>query len=126
MTIKVERKRQDLTKRTKTFARRTRDFVRCLPPSPVTCEYGKQLLRAAGSVAANYNEAFYSFGLRDFVYRIKLTRKESNESLIWLDLLDIGLEESLEQERHWLLNEATELMKIFTAIAKKIDPHRPS
>ena len=125
MTISTE-KRQDLRGRTRIFAKRVRDFVRKLPNSSVTQEYGRQLLRSSGSVAANCNEAFYAFSRPEFVYRIKITRKESNESLIWLELLEIGLQQPLEAERKQLIIEADELMSIFTSIAKKVDRVRTS
>ena len=46
--------------------------------------------------------------------RIKICRKESKESIYWLKLLDV--QESQETERNTLIQEATELMKIFGAI----------
>lgn len=50
--------------------------------------------------------------------RIKICRKESNESIYWLKLFDIS-EGTIDEERQVLVNEATELMKIFGAIVEK-------
>ncbi|UCC16207.1 MAG: four helix bundle protein [Dehalococcoidales bacterium] len=50
--------------------------------------------------------------------RIKICRKEAKESIYWLKLLEID-ENSLESKRQSLINEFTELMKIFGAIVEK-------
>ncbi len=47
--------------------------------------------------------------------RIKICRKETKESIYWLKLVNINLED----ERKILITEATELMKIFGAILEK-------
>ncbi len=43
-------------------------------------EDGKQVVRASGSVGANYIEANESLSKKDFVMRIKICRKEAKES----------------------------------------------
>ena len=45
-------------------------------------EDGKQLIRASGSVGANYIEANESLNKKDFIMRIKVCRKEAKESLV--------------------------------------------
>jgi four helix bundle protein len=44
--------------------------------------------------------------------RVKICRKEAKESRYWLRLIEIRREDS-EKRRQLLINEATELMKIF-------------
>jgi len=107
-------KQYDLEERTFKFAKDTRKFVKKLPKSLSYMEDSKQLIRSSGSVAANYIEANDSLSKKDFIMRIKICRKESKESILWLRLIDISLE-----ERDNLLQEATEIMKIFGAILKK-------
>ncbi len=51
--------------------------------------------------------------------RIKSSRKEARETRYWLRLLDTGTDASVEAERSKLIQEATELMKIFGAILRK-------
>ena len=82
-------------------------------------EDSKQLVRASGSVAANYLEAQEGLSRKDFFYRIKVCRKESRESNLWLRLLDTGNDVEIESERIWLANEADELKRIFSSIAGK-------
>jgi len=52
--------------------------------------------------------------------RIKISRKESKESKLWLRLVFTNDNETLEKERMGLIQEATELMNIFGSILKKI------
>lgn len=72
------------------------------------------MTRSSGSVGANYIEGNEALGKKNFLMRIKICRKESKESIYWLKLLDV--QESQETERNTLIQEATELMKIFGAI----------
>ena len=50
-------KQYDLEDRTLVFAQRVRDFVKKLQKTVANIEDGKQLVRASGSVGANYIEA---------------------------------------------------------------------
>jgi len=51
--------------------------------------------------------------------RIKISRKESKESRHWLRLIDIGDDNELSRERDDLVQESTELMRIFASILRK-------
>jgi len=119
MGEKVERKTYDLEDRTKEFARNVRNFIKKLPKTIANIEDGKQLVRSSGSVAANYIEANESLSKKDFVMRVKISRKEAKESRLWLELVDCGNAESLDKERKALLQEATELMMIMSSIMRK-------
>jgi four helix bundle protein len=68
----------DLEERTFEFARRTRAFVKRLPRTVCNFEDVKQLVRASGSVGANYIEANECLGKKDFGMRVKISRKEAN------------------------------------------------
>ena len=56
---------------------------------------------------------------KDFRHRIRISRKESKETRYWLRLLDCHEDQALNNERSKLVQESTELMKIFGAILKK-------
>ena len=107
----------DLEERTYRFASGCSEFVEKVPKTISNVEYGTQLVRASGSVAGNYIEANESLSKKDFVFRIKICRKESKESRLWIRLLRCP--EAMQEERRWLFGEATELMKIFGAILTK-------
>ena len=87
-----------------------------LPRGIANTEIAKQLIRSSGSIGANYIEANESLSKKDFLMRIKISRKESKESIYWLKLVET---KDQEKSRESLIGEATELMKIFGSIAEK-------
>jgi len=111
-------KRYDLEERTFKFANDVRNFVKLLPKSTANTEDIKQVVRSSGSVGANYIEANEAVSKKDFLLRIKISRKEAKESKFWLDLLDTGGDERLERLREKLVQETVELMKIFSSIMR--------
>ncbi len=112
-------KQYDLEDRTFEFARDVRAFVKVLPKTLSNIEDGKQLIRSSGSVGANYIEANESLSKKDFIMRIKISRKEAKESQYWLKLMDIDNNTDLGNKRIKLQKEAKELTNIFGAILKK-------
>jgi len=116
----VQKTRYDLEARTLLFANSVRDFVRTIPASPLVTDDIRQLLRASGSVGANYIEANDCLGKKDFRMRIKICRKEAKESRYWLHL--IQTDGKLQEERKRLIDESTQLMSIFGAILRNTDP----
>jgi len=108
----------DLEDRTFAFARRVRAFLKTLPRTLTNTEDARQLTRASGSVGANYIEASEAVSKRDFVLRIKICRKEAKEARYWLRLVDIGENRAAASERDALVQEATELPRIFGAILR--------
>ena len=126
MTSEERGNRYDLEERTYAFARHVVRLVRRLPRDIANVELAKQLVRAAGSVGANYIEANEALSRKDFAYRIKVCRKEAKESRYWLRLLELPPHE-LEAERRALAQEAAELTLIFAAILRKTGhPARPT
>ena len=107
----------DLEDRTFRFAKRTSDFVEKLQKTLSNIEYGRQLVRSSGSVAANYVEANESLSKKDFIMRVKICRKEAKESRLWIRL--VRCDEDMKLEQQMLFGESTELMKIFGAILTK-------
>jgi four helix bundle protein len=110
----------DLEKRTATFSASVRRLVTQLSKTTWNIEDGKQLIRASGSVGANYIEANESLGRKDFVHHLRICRKEVKESRYWLKLVSINNTE-LERERALLIQEATELLHIFNAGIRTIE-----
>lgn len=116
-----DKKKYDLLERTEKFSLRVRDFCLKLKRDIINIEYIRQLVRAAGSVAGNYIEANENLGDGDLRFRIKVCRKESKESQIWLKHVLIYDDKVLEEERKILIQEAFELENIFGAILKKLN-----
>ena len=112
-------KQYDLEERTFKFAKNVRLFIKSLPKTTANFEDGKQLIRSSGSVGANYIEANESLSKKDFLMRIKISRKEAKESRYWLNLIDTLGDKDLEETRKNLEKEASELMMIFSSIMRK-------
>ena len=109
----------DLEERTFQFAKAVRLFVKTLPKTIANIEDGKQLIKASGSVGANYREANEALSKKDFVMRIKICRKEAKESAYWLRLIHETNKLKNADEALHLMQEATELKKIFSSILEK-------
>ncbi|MFP3936982.1 MAG: four helix bundle protein [Phycisphaerae bacterium] len=110
--------RYDLEGRTLAFAREVRAFLKTLVQTPANKEDGRQLLRASGSVGANYIEANEALSKKDFLMRIKISRKEAKECGYWLRLLDLADDTAGERMRCSLVRESQELTNIFGAILR--------
>lgn len=113
------KKPYDLEERTFQFAKAVRIFVKALPKTIANIDDGKQLLRASGSVGANYREANESLGKKDFLMRIKISRKEAKESAYWLRLIHETNNLKNGNDALNLMQEATELTKILSSIVEK-------
>ena len=110
---------KDLRPRTKQFARRIIRLYVALPKTDGAAQVlGKQMLRSGTSAGANYREADRARSKAEFIAKIGDCLKEADETLYWLGLL---LEESFVPARRLqpLVNEANELVAIFTTIAKR-------
>lgn len=83
--MKSGNKKYDLEKQTFVSIKNVIEYVRKLPKGITYSEIGKQLIRSAGSVAANYIEANESLSKKDFIIRIKICKKEAKESHYWLN-----------------------------------------
>lgn len=109
----------DLEERTFKYAQDVFAFIRLCPKTVVNDEVTRQLVRSSGSVGANYIEARESLGKKDLAMRIRICRKEVKESRYWLRLFEIR-GEPVEEKRHALMEESTELLRIFTSIVEKL------
>ncbi len=108
----------DLEERTYLFAKNCRIYVQKLPKTISNLEDGKQLVRSSGSVGANYIEANEKLSDKDFLFRIKISRKEAKESKYWIRLLQ-ELNLNCTENARSLLDEADELRKKFSSIISK-------
>jgi four helix bundle protein len=67
----------DLEERTLRFAKEIIQFVKTLPRALANNEVAKQVIRSSGSIGANYIEANEALSRKDFIMRIKISRKEA-------------------------------------------------
>jgi four helix bundle protein len=110
----------DLEERTFQFAKRIRKWIKKLPHSVANLEDSKQLVRASSSVGANYIEANEALSKKDFIFRLRICRKEAKESAYWTRLIMESNEVTPEEkEGKALYQESVELKKIFSSIISK-------
>lgn len=109
----------DLEERTFQFAKDVRMFMKNLPRTISNFEDGIQLIKSSGSIGANYREANEALSKKDFIMRIKISRKEAKESTYWLRLIFETNEWNSDVEIKRLIKESSELTKILSAIYEK-------
>ena len=78
---------EDLKVRTKQFGLRVIRLVEALPITQTASVIGKQLLRCATSVGANYRAACRSRSKAEFIARLGTVEEEADESIYWLEVL---------------------------------------
>src|SRR5256885_514374 len=79
--------RAEFVARTKQFALAVVSLVEDLPVGRTADVVGKQLLRAATSVAANYRAACRARSRREFIAKMGIVEEEADESQFWIDIL---------------------------------------
>ena len=70
-------------------------------------------------MGANYREANEALSKKDFVMRIKISRKEAKESNYWLRLINETNNLKNADDALYLIQEANELKKILSTILEK-------
>jgi len=108
---------KELQARTKAFALRVIKLVDALPRGTAGWVIGRQLLRSATSVGANYRAACRAQSHAEFAAKLSIVVEEADESLYWLELLQ---ESGLIKPRRLteLLKEANQLVAISVAARK--------
>ena len=115
---------EELRIRTKQFALRVIRLVEALPNTRISNIIGNQLLRSGTSVGVNYRAACRGHSRPDFVSKVGIAIEEADESLYWMEILiESGI---LPEDRlSSLMQEANELIAIFTASVKTVKSNNP-
>ena len=103
--------RDELRQRTKLFALRVIKLYQSMPKTTEAQIIGKQLLRSATSVGANYRAACRARSSAEFYSKISIVIEETDESMFWIEILweaNIIKQELLQN----LYNEGEEILKI--------------
>src|SRR3989442_6363320 len=104
----------EMKSRTRAFALRAIRLVGALPRTPAADVIGKQLLRCATSVGANYRAACRGRSPSEFVAKMGIVEEEADESIYWLELLaDSGIVPRAKLGD--LMGEADQLVRIIVA-----------
>jgi four helix bundle protein len=109
----------NLEERTYQFAKKVRLFIKRVPLTISNKEDIKQLARASVSIGANYIEANEALGKKDFLMRLRISRKEAKESGYFIRLLYETNGPDLENDGTTLHQESIELRNILSAIINK-------
>lgn len=107
--------------RTKKFALRAIRLFQHLPKTDEAKIIGKQLLRSATSVAANYRAACRGRSNNEWYSKLCIVVEEADETQFWTELLiesGIFKEEKVKD----FYSESTELLSLFTTIRKNSKP----
>ena len=107
----------DLKNRTKAYSLSIVRLVQEIPGDKVANVLGRQLLRAATSVGANYRAACRARSTPDFIYKLKIVEEECDESLYWLELMRDAALVSAEKLKP-LLVEGDEILAIIVSSLK--------
>ena len=111
----------DLEERTTEFAKRIIRLCRSVPKDSINNRITGQLAGCTGSVGANYREANDPLGKKDFLQRLRITRKEAKESVHWLIILREANDENFYEEIDACIKEGNELKNIFSSIIIKCE-----
>jgi four helix bundle protein len=108
---------REMQVRTQAFALRVIRLVDTLPRSAAGQVIGRQLLRSATSVGANYRAACRAQSRAEFAAKFSVALEEADETLYWLELLQESA--LIKPERlTGLIKEANELVAISAAARK--------
>ncbi|MSU77859.1 MAG: four helix bundle protein [Gemmataceae bacterium] len=100
--------------RTKEFAKRIIRMCRKLPNSREGWRIGDQIFRSGTSVGANYRAACRGRSRADFIAKLGIVLKETDETLFWLELI-VETEIMDASLLDPLMKECRELLAIFVA-----------
>jgi four helix bundle protein len=104
----------DLKARTKALAVKVVGFVENLERTNSVDIIGKQLVRSATSVAANYRAACRSRSKADFVNKLGIVEEEADETVFWFELL-LDCRKAEQEEVGPMIDEAGQLLRIISA-----------
>jgi four helix bundle protein len=114
----VKKAETDLRDRTKLFALRVIRLYSALPKSTEAQVLGKQVLRSATSVGANYREASRGRSKAEFIAKCGDSLRELEETAYWFELLvESGIVTSAKLEA--LREECEQLIAIFVTVIKR-------
>lgn len=109
----------DLSERTKKFSRDILSLCKKIKLNAVNKNLIDQLIRSSTSVGANYCEANGASSRNDFRNKIHICKKEAQETLYWIELLN-HVEKEYNIEIEGILKECQELVLIFGKISGSV------
>ena len=111
-------------RRTKQAALRAIKVVEALRQSRTADVLGKQLIRCATSVGANYRAACRARSTADMISKLGIVEEEADETLYWLELI-IESELLTETRLQGLMREFDEILAMIVASQKTLRRNNP-
>jgi len=109
----------DLMERLFSFSVDVIKFLRNIPDSPEARVIKHQLIKAATSGGANYEESQAGISKREFKMKVAISLKEMREANYWLRVI-LGVELIKNDKLMYLIKESNELKLILGSIVSKI------
>ncbi len=110
---------RELENRTTDFAKRVTRLCKELPSNTINRRLVDQIIRSAGSVGANYREANEALGKKDFIFRLRIARKECKETEHWLQLIEEA-NQDFSKRMEGVFKECNEIRNILSSIIGKV------
>ncbi len=105
--------------RTKNFAVSIVKYFKELPKSNESIIIGKQLLRSATSVSANYRAVCRARSDAEFFAKLSIVVEEADETVLWLEII-LESEIRVDEKTKLLHKEALEILSIMVASRKTV------
>jgi len=108
----------DLEPRTLNFTKNIIKLCKILPFDNINSVLINQIIRSSASVGANYREANDALSKKDFIHRLRISRKEAKETIYWLQLIN---EANQKVDINYLVDECSQLRNILSSIITKME-----
>jgi four helix bundle protein len=110
---------QEFKKRTRQLALNAVRLTESLPNRDAARIMGRQLLRCATSIGANYRAACQGKSTPDMIAKLSIVEEEADETMYWMELLvDSGFVS--ESQGRLLMREADEILSMTVASIKTL------
>lgn len=104
----------ELENRCLEFSLNVKSFCSDVKQDMIHQDYILQVIRSSAAIGSNIIEANEKLGEDNLIYKMKIARKESKETIYWLHHFDET------EERDFLLDEVDQLRKILSSIISKL------
>ena len=105
---------EEMKQRTKQFAINVALLTQKIPDNQINRAYKSQIIRSSSSVGANYRASRRAKSNADFINKLKITEEELDESLFFLELIEVFNQDS-KDEVSKLYIEGEILLRIIVA-----------
>jgi four helix bundle protein len=106
-----------LKEKSKAFAIKIVNLYKQLVSEKKEFVLSRQLLRSGTSIGANIREAEFAESKSDFIHKMAISQKETNETIYWMELLVETNFVTMDQFES-INNDAIEIIKLLTASIK--------